>query len=152
MNSWAGKRACVVGAGISGRAAVDLLVAHGAVVTVVDERAEAAEAGVPAGWVDHEVACHFGFQGVLDEGFDFCVVSPGVSLAQPLVADFQSREIPVWSELELGWQATECPAIAITGTNGKTSVADLFYQILVTSLFQVLGGTSLERFLSINLR
>ena len=33
--------------------------------------------------------------------------------------------IPVWSEIELGYVLCSCPIVAITGTNGKTTTTTL---------------------------
>src|SRR4051812_19623947 len=62
------------------------------------------------------------------DGVDLLVKSPGVPGEQPLVEEARERGIPVWSELELGWSLLE-PAgtrfVGVTGTNGKTTTAEL---------------------------
>ena len=54
--------------------------------------------------------------------------SPGVPGEQPLVEEARRRGIPVWSEVELGWSLL-APAgtrfVGVTGTNGKTTTAEL---------------------------
>ncbi len=58
------------------------------------------------------------------------VVSPGVppSIA-PLLA-MRERNIPVIGELELASRFAEAPVLAVTGTNGKTTVTELLHHIL----------------------
>lgn len=48
--------------------------------------------------------------------------SPGVPPRAAVVAEARRRGIPVLGELELGWRLIERPFVAITGTNGKTTV------------------------------
>jgi UDP-N-acetylmuramoylalanine--D-glutamate ligase len=60
------------------------------------------------------------------EGVDVVVKSPGVPGDKPLVVAARGRGIPVWSEVELGY--TLLPGarfVGITGTNGKTTTAEL---------------------------
>jgi UDP-N-acetylmuramoylalanine--D-glutamate ligase len=60
------------------------------------------------------------------DGDDVLVKSPGVAGDVPLVAAARERDIPVWSEVELGWRLLEPRRfIGVTGTNGKTTTAEL---------------------------
>jgi UDP-N-acetylmuramoylalanine--D-glutamate ligase len=65
--------------------------------------------------------------GLLD-GIELLVKSPGVPGERPLVEAARARGIPVWSELELGWQLL-APAgtrfVGVTGTNGKSTTSEL---------------------------
>jgi UDP-N-acetylmuramyl tripeptide synthase len=55
-----------------------------------------------------------------------CVVkSPGVPPAAPVVAAARERGLPVVAELELGWRLSAAPLVAVTGTNGKSTVSRL---------------------------
>ena len=59
-------------------------------------------------------------------GVDLVVKSPGVPGERPLVVAARERGIPVWSEVELGWQLlAPRPFVGVTGTNGKTTTAEL---------------------------
>ena len=53
------------------------------------------------------------------------VVSPGVPLTDPLVTHAQARGIPVWGDIELFARYAQAPVIAITGSNGKSTVTTL---------------------------
>jgi len=60
------------------------------------------------------------------DGVDVVVKSPGVPGEAPLVAAAQERGIPVWSEVELGYRLLpDARFVGVTGTNGKTTTAEL---------------------------
>ena len=130
MKGWRGKPVCVIGLGCSGRAAVELLLDQGAAVTAIDDAdtPELRELAEPLRQRGAE--CQWGKHGVLTAHFDLGVVSPGVPLTHPQLAALRERGIPVWSELELGWRESDCLAIGITGTNGKTTTTELVTAIL----------------------
>jgi UDP-N-acetylmuramoylalanine--D-glutamate ligase len=136
-----GKNALVLGLGESGLAMALWLARSGARVRVADTR-ESPER-LPAlkeAIADVEfVAGPFGAS--LLEGVDFVAVSPGLAPYREL-ADIgpaaSSANIPVWGEIELFAQALESlekerayapKIIAITGTNGKTTVTTLVGQL-----------------------
>jgi len=59
------------------------------------------------------------------------VVSPGIRWDHPTLETLRQRGIPVQGELRAAWLATpDVPWIAITGTNGKTTVTHLVHHLL----------------------
>ena len=64
------------------------------------------------------------------QGFDICVVSPGVPLDTPIMLAVKEAGIPVYSEIELAYLYDKGEIIAITGTNGKTTTTSLVYEIM----------------------
>jgi len=132
-----GKSALVLGLGESGLAMAQWLARCGARVRVADTRAEPQRLPALRGAVPHAefVAGDFG-AGLLD-GVDFVAVSPGLAPERELAAINPAaleRNIPVWGEIELFAQALaalkeargyEPKVIAITGTNGKTTVTSI---------------------------
>jgi UDP-N-acetylmuramoylalanine--D-glutamate ligase len=70
---------------------------------------------------------------LLDET-DLIIVSPGISMSLPLIKKALRKKIKIWSELELAWtfmnDNQKKKTIAITGTNGKTTVTTLIGKIL----------------------
>jgi len=130
MKDWRGQSVCVIGLGASGRAAVDLLLAHGARVIAIDDADTPELRELIEPLQQRGAECHLGSPGTLSENFDLSVISPGVPLENPIVASLRERGIPVWSELELGWRQSGCLAIGITGTNGKTTTTELVTAIL----------------------
>jgi UDP-N-acetylmuramoylalanine--D-glutamate ligase len=73
-------------------------------------------------------------------GADLVVVSPGVPLELPALASVRARGVPIIGELELAWRVMEADAIAITGTNGKTTTTALTGELLRTQVRPVLVG------------
>jgi UDP-N-acetylmuramoylalanine--D-glutamate ligase len=64
---------------------------------------------------------------------DLVVPSPLVRLDHPALAAARAAEVPVRSEIDLAGQRTDAPIIAVTGTNGKTTVTTLAAEILNAS-------------------
>jgi UDP-N-acetylmuramoylalanine--D-glutamate ligase len=121
------RRALVIGLGVSGRAAAELLDARGVEVTLVEDRAEhpGIEAARSAGL---DVVTGDARPDLAD--LDLVVPSPGVPESAPVLREAQERGVPVWSEPELAWRHRPLRLLAITGTNGKTSVTELVAAML----------------------
>ena len=122
-----GRKVLVVGLARSGVAAARLCRNRGARVTVTDRRA-ATEL--------HQAVMELGPAGVQfalgghDErdftGADLVVVSPGVPLALPEIAEARRQGVPVMAEVELASRFLEgLPMVGITGTNGKSTTTAL---------------------------
>ncbi len=145
----AGRRALVVGLGKSGVAAARLLAAQGARVAVADDKGSEALAesleqlrGVP-----HERH----LAGLREEAFrgrDLVVVSPGVPLSTPPLADARARGAEVIGEVELASRFVEEPILGITGTNGKSTTTALTAHLLATAGKKVFAGGNLGDALS----
>jgi UDP-N-acetylmuramoylalanine--D-glutamate ligase len=122
-------RALVIGTGRSGLAATRALVDHGVRVTVVDEaRAPAGAAAIR----DTGATLHTG--GDPQEHLhdvDLLVPSPGVPEGAAVITTALGRGLPVWSEPELGLRLAPRRLVAVTGTNGKTSVTELTSRVLL---------------------
>jgi UDP-N-acetylmuramoylalanine--D-glutamate ligase len=68
-----------------------------------------------------------------DVSVDLVVTSPGWRPDQSLLTEARDRGVPVWSEVELArrMQSADGPAwLAVTGTNGKTTVVSMLESIL----------------------
>lgn len=115
----------VVGLGQSGLATVRALKALGVRLSVSDSRA------VPPGLAAlraefPDVACQLGdFDLALLMTATRLLVSPGLSLSTPAIAEAATLGVPVWGDIELLAQLTSAPIAAITGTNGKSTVTTL---------------------------
>jgi len=132
-----GKTALVLGLGESGLAMAHWLARCGARVRVADTRAEPARLPALRDAAPDVEFIGGAFNASLLDGVDFVTVSPGLAPGRELAAiapAAQQREIPVWGEIELFAQAlahlrTEQgytpKVIAITGTNGKTTVTSM---------------------------
>lgn len=111
-------RVLVLGAGVSGRAAARLAVSHGMAVTIFDER-------IPEDVVELGLGVASGdWDPLLLNGVDLVVASPGFSERSRPVVEVLESGIPIWSEIEFAYRHLRGPVVAITGTNGKTSVTE----------------------------
>jgi len=127
-------RALVVGFGVTGRAVARALATHGSTVTAVDDRptdalrAAAADAGVEliAAPDDEQLKR-------LLEAADGVLPAPGLPERHPVFALAASTGVPVRSELDLAAAWDDRPCVAITGTNGKTTVVTLVTNMLRAS-------------------
>lgn len=63
---------------------------------------------------------------------DLAVLSPGIPMTHPLVLLALEKGVEVIGEIELAMRAMNRPIIAITGTNGKTTVTALVAHVLYT--------------------
>ena len=120
------RRTLVVGLGETGLSVVRYLTRRGVPVAVVDSRIqppglERLRSGELA-----NVAVFLGdFSAEAFEHAEQIVVSPGVSLNEPQIAAAQARGVPVIGDIELFAQAARSPVIAVTGSNGKSTVVTL---------------------------
>lgn len=115
----------VVGLGKTGLACARHLAAAGAAVAVTDSRTappglERCRRELP----DVELRLG-GFDAALLAEAAEIVISPGVSLKEPALAAALARGVPVVSEIELFARVARAPVVAITGSNGKSTVTTL---------------------------
>ncbi|MEW6009247.1 MAG: UDP-N-acetylmuramoyl-L-alanine--D-glutamate ligase [Candidatus Omnitrophota bacterium] len=124
-------RVTVVGMARSGLAAALLLKRLGAKATVIDRQyspqiAENRDRLLAEG-INALIKAEE--KSFLDRS-DIIVVSPGVNEACEFIKLAKRKKIPVISELELGFQNCLATIIAVTGTNGKTTVTTLIGEAL----------------------
>ncbi len=136
-----GKKVLVVGLGKSGLAAALFLRHRGAHVTVSDVRsAEALAKDIPA-LLEEGIMVEAGGHGLLTfRRQDLIVVSPGVPLNTPELAQAKSFGRPVIGELELAAHFLKGRMLAITGSNGKTTTTALVGEILEKAGIRTLVG------------
>ena len=119
---FAGERAVVVGAGVAGTGAARVLTAEGAEVLVTEARPEA---DVPSAAELRAIGVEVragGHDRSHLEGATLVVTGPGVPPAADLFRWARELGLPVWGEMELGARLARAPYLAVTGTNGKTTV------------------------------
>ena len=119
----AGKRMLVLGLGDTGLSVARFAERHGARVRVADTRT--APPRQFAG--DLRLGA---FAPALLEGIELVCISPGLPLADPLIGEALSRGIPVLGDVELFAWHNRAPVLAITGTNGKSTVTALLGHLL----------------------
>src|SRR5262249_30620538 len=126
------RRVLVVGFRRTGQAVARVLAERGCAVRAADAEEDAAlpvaAAALPS--VELPLGPQSGPQSgpksaALLDGVDLVVPSPGVPRGAPLLVEAVRRQIPVWAEVELAARLLDCPIVAITGTNGKSTTTTL---------------------------
>jgi UDP-N-acetylmuramoylalanine--D-glutamate ligase len=136
-----GKKVLVVGLGKSGLAAALFLRRRGAQVTVSDIRSAEALANDIPSLLEEGINVEAGGHGLLTfRRQDLIVVSPGVPLDTPELAQVRSFGLPVIGELELAARFLKGKTLAITGSNGKTTTTSLVGEILKEAGLPTLVG------------
>lgn len=129
----------VVGTGISGIAATELLLKRGAKVFLYDGNAkldmDALREKHPS-IASVEIILDVVPQDVLEQ-VNVAVLSPGVPTDIPLVDEFRDKGIAIWGEIELAYVCGKGRIVAITGTNGKTTTTSLVGHIMSHYFSQV---------------
>ncbi|MCA0913843.1 UDP-N-acetylmuramoyl-L-alanine--D-glutamate ligase [Marinobacter nauticus] len=119
------RRTLIVGLGKTGLSCVRYLSGQGREIAVADSRLQPPGLDeLKAGWPD--VPVYLGeFDEELFAGFNELVVSPGISIAEPAIAGAAARGARIRGDIDLFADAADAPIIAITGSNGKTTVTTL---------------------------
>jgi UDP-N-acetylmuramoylalanine--D-glutamate ligase len=133
----------VVGLGKTGASCVRYLTKRGDRVSATDSRREPPglkELGELAGAVDLRLG---GFDLSLLEGASQVLMSPGVSLDEPIAKAARARGIDVLGDVELFAREVHAPVIGVTGTNGKSTVTTLVARMAAAAGRRVLAGGNL---------
>ena len=136
----------VIGFGVTGRAVAGWALGQGLPVLVFDDRADEAmmAAGLEAGVkVERTPDSPAELDSRLRD-VDLIVPSPGVPVSHPIYSAAERSGRPVRSEIELASEICESSAntrlLAITGTNGKTTVTTLVTAILEAAGFRAVAA------------
>jgi len=119
----------VLGYGVTGRAVVRFASSRGWAVRLSEQRDLPDE--------DRSELDRLGVQyelgdpaGSILKGVDAVIPSPGVPMSHPLLEDALGGGVPILSELDVAASACPPPIVAVTGTNGKSTVVTLISAIL----------------------
>lgn len=120
-----GQRNVVLGLGRTGLSVARYLAANGEPVGVIDTRVQPPElATLRRELPDVPVFLGDWHEAALDEA-DRIIVSPGLSLAEPALAPARARGAELVGDIELFARAATAPVVAVTGSNGKSTVTTL---------------------------
>ena len=135
------KKDLVVGLGATGLSIARYLNRSGLDATFVDSRDE------PPGidelsevWPDADVSLG---NMQLPKNIDRIIVSPGIADNDPLLKDARKAKIEIVSDIELFARETNAPFVAITGSNGKSTVTTLLYHMGRAAGQETLAGGNL---------
>jgi UDP-N-acetylmuramoylalanine--D-glutamate ligase len=130
----------VIGLGKTGLSCVRFLVANGVPVAVTDSRVN------PPGLDEvqkefKEVKCSVGgFDDGLFEWAKHLIVSPGVAVDEPKIMAARERGAEIIGDVELFARCAKAPVVAITGSNGKSTVTLLVSEMAKSAGKNVLVG------------
>lgn len=120
------KRVLVAGLGVTGLSVVKYLIRSGVEFDIADERD--AHQNIDAH--DKNIQRHTQFSVELFCGFDIIVLSPGIARAHPAVASALQAGVVVIGDIELFADAVGVPVIAVTGSNGKSTVVAWLTEVI----------------------
>jgi len=133
----------LVGLGATGASCARYYARLGRPVRVVDSRAAPpglAALGALREGLDLRLG---GFDVAALDGVAAVVVSPGVSLDEPLLAEARRRGLELCGDIELFARAAPAPVAAVTGSNGKSTVTTLLAELAQAGGLAVRAGGNL---------
>jgi UDP-N-acetylmuramoylalanine--D-glutamate ligase len=133
----------VIGLGKTGASCLRYLSKRGIAVSATDSRRAPpglAELGALADSLDLRLG---GFDLSLLDGASQVLISPGVSLEEPIARAARARRIDVLGDIELFARNVHAPVIGVTGTNGKSTVTTLVACMAAAAGRRVLAGGNL---------
>ncbi len=141
------KKVLIVGTGISGVAATNLICSNNGKVTLLDSNLK-----LDKEEIRKQISAEYNVNIVIGElseeelvQFNYVVLSPGVPTDLPFLNYIRSQGIPILGEIELAYAFEQGRIVGITGTNGKTTTTALTGAIMKTyfTSVQVVGNIGL---------
>ncbi|MDQ4039384.1 MAG: UDP-N-acetylmuramoyl-L-alanine--D-glutamate ligase, partial [Actinomycetota bacterium] len=129
-SSWSGMRVLVLGAGVSGLAAIRALTRVGAEVSVADDRVGVVPDDLSGSTV-REIAMPDQVPDV-----DLVLATPGIAPGHRLLISARAAGVEIIAEPELAWRmraANAAPWLVVTGTNGKTTTVGMLASMLTAA-------------------
>ena len=130
LSSLLGRRAAVVGAGLSNRPLVALLAEAGVETTVYDRSQPAALGEFYEKYSAMGVRFHLGERYLDQLEGDVIFRTPSVLPFQPALAAARERGAELTSEMEVFFRLCPCPVIAVTGSDGKTTTTTVISKLM----------------------
>jgi UDP-N-acetylmuramoylalanine--D-glutamate ligase len=138
MVDYQGKKVVIVGLGLTGLSCVDFFITRGVTPRVMDTRINPPGLDKLPECVGHHVG-DLNRQWLLDA--DLIVASPGIALAHPALSDAAAAGVEIVGDIELFCRENLAPIVAITGSNGKSTVTTLVGEMAKAAGWQVgIGG------------
>ncbi|UWS32794.1 UDP-N-acetylmuramoyl-L-alanine--D-glutamate ligase [Erwinia pyrifoliae] len=137
MADYQGKKVVIIGLGLTGLSCIDFFIARGVVPRMIDTRV------VPPGLekLPKNVECWLGsMNDSWLQDADLIVASPGVALAHPSLMAAAQNGVEIIGDIELFCREAQAPIVAITGSNGKSTVTTLVGEMAKAAGWQVGTG------------
>jgi UDP-N-acetylmuramoylalanine--D-glutamate ligase len=136
-------RTLIVGLGATGLATARYLARHGCDLLVIDSRRSPPGLAALQGELP-EVPVSLGTLGAeWLRDVSRVVLSPGLASGIELVAEARRRGIPIVGDVEIFARAAQAPIIAVTGSNGKSTVTTLVAELLRAKGLESAAGGNL---------
>jgi UDP-N-acetylmuramoylalanine--D-glutamate ligase len=134
FSHWEGKKVSVIGARETGVQSAIFLKQKGASV-FLSELKESKELLETKKTLDsYGIECEFGHHSWEElKDSDLFIISPGIPPSADIYQKMVRSKIPIWSEIELAYRFCPAQIIAVTGSNGKTTVTTLIRDVLRAS-------------------
>lgn len=138
MADYQGKKVVIIGLGLTGLSCVDFFVTRGVTPRVMDTRV------VPPGLEKLPENVERWLGSLNDDWLqnaDLIVASPGMALAHPSLMTAADAGVEIVGDIELFCREAQAPIVAITGSNGKSTVTTLVGEMAKAAGWQVgVGG------------
>ena len=144
MAAESGTYKLIVGLGATGMSCARYLAGIGEKFKVVDSRSN------PPALAEFQalfpgIECELGdFQVQTFVNAEQLVVSPGVSLQTPVIAAARKNGVPITGDIDIFSKAVSSPVIAVTGSNGKSTVVEILASILKAANVKFALGGNLD--------
>lgn len=137
-----GKSVAVLGAGVSNKPLIALLLKHGVGVTVRDKSGpEAFPPELLEQWTAQGAVLRLGEEYLAELTEEVIFRSPGIMPHTPQLAQAVERGSVLTSEMEAFMELCPCPITAVTGSDGKTTTTTIIAGLLKAAGYQTwLGG------------
>jgi len=133
----------IMGMGKTGIACLRFLIKQGVTVRIMDNRPEPPYLSTILQEFPQVTHCVGYFDPAWLAAAQQIVISPGLSLQEPALAEAQAKNIPIISEIELFARHVNAPVVAITGSNGKSTVTTLVGEMAKQAGWRVAVGGNL---------
>ena len=140
MDTLSHKRVLVVGLGKTGLSCARFLSEHGIEVAITDSRSHPPALDELQNSYPDIAVFVGGFNPEAFKRATCLVVSPGISLREPLIAEARVRGAEIVGDIELFARNANAPVVAITGSNGKSTVTSLLGEMAKAAKMDVRVG------------
>ncbi|ORM70572.1 UDP-N-acetylmuramoyl-L-alanine--D-glutamate ligase [Pantoea rwandensis] len=138
MADYRGRKVVIIGLGITGLSCVDFFLTQGVTPRVMDTRVSPPGLDKLPEGVERYVG---GINSDWLMASDLIIASPGIALAHPALSEAADAGIEIVGDIELFCREAQAPIVAITGSNGKSTVTTLVGEMARAAGWQVgVGG------------